>query len=84
MALAIGENGSLTGCVCRCADALDPMQARFSLPLDQKEGVVSVAMAGAAVGSFFGGALADVWGRRPSICACGVLFGLGSVTMAAR
>ncbi len=39
-----------------------------------EQGVVSAAMAGAAIGSLLGGPVADVWGRRASIMATGWVF----------
>ncbi len=45
--------------------------------------IVSIVMAGAAIGSLIGGPLADAWGRRRSILASAVLFIAGAAAMAA-
>jgi len=45
--------------------------------------IVSIVMAGAAIGSLLGGPLADAWGRRRSIILSAILFIAGAAAMAA-
>ena len=43
--------------------------------------VVSVAIIGAAIGSFLGGPAADKFGRKPTIIISDVMFTVGAVVM---
>ncbi len=79
-----GTGSLVNAVVVTAAGALGPIQDAFALSTAETEGVVSIAMAGAAVGAFFGGSLADQFGRKPCIAACGALFFCGSVIMATR
>ena len=47
----------------------------------QKSMIVSMALLGAAVGSFFAGTLSDFCGRKPVIMVADVMFTLGSFMM---
>ena len=47
----------------------------------QKSMIVSLALAGAAVGSLFSGTLSDYSGRKPVIMVADVMFTLGSLLM---
>lgn len=43
--------------------------------------IVSIALAGAAVGSFFGGPIADRFGRKKMILLSDITFTIGAVLM---
>ena len=47
----------------------------------QKEMIVSLALAGAAVGSLFSGTVSDYYGRKKLIMFADVMFTLGSLLM---
>ena len=43
--------------------------------------IVSMALLGAAIGSFFAGTLSDFYGRKPVIMVADVMFTIGSILM---
>ena len=69
------DTGAISG-------ALLFIRPEFNLPPIMVGVVTSAALAGAASGSIFGGALADRIGRRAVILVTGVLFCVGSVLSA--
>ncbi|CAI2367337.1 unnamed protein product [Moneuplotes crassus] len=48
----------------------------------QKELIVSMALVGAAIGSIFGGPIADKYGRKPTIIIADIMFTVGCLLMA--
>ena len=58
------------------------LKQQFALSATLQEIVTSIALAGAAVGAAFGGALADRYGRRGVIMANAAMFILGSLVTA--
>lgn len=55
------------------------LKQEFGLSSGQQEIIVSIALAGAAIGAAFGGTLADRYGRRPIIIVTAVALVLGSL-----
>ena len=54
----------------------------FMLSTQLQEFVVSVVLIGCMVGAASAGALADRFGRRPTLLAAGVIFGIGAIASA--
>ena len=60
------------------AAAMVFLRTAFHLSTQSQSWVVSVVLVGAMAGALTGGALADGWGRRPTMMAGGILFVAGS------
>lgn len=60
------------------AAAMVFLRTAFHLSTESQSWVVSIVLVGAMAGALTGGALADGWGRRPTMMAGGILFVAGS------
>ena len=60
------------------AAAMVFLRTAFHLSTQSQSWVVSIVLVGAMAGALTGGALADGWGRRPTMMAGGILFVAGS------
>ncbi|CAI8598008.1 unnamed protein product [Vicia faba] len=73
------DTGVISGALLYIKDDFDDVRKSSFL----QETIVSMALAGAIIGAATGGWVNDVFGRKKAILSADVVFGLGSVVMAA-
>ena len=63
------------------SSALPQLTTAFDLSHHEQQVVVSILYVGGGLGAALGGCLCDTWGRRKTILATDVLFGLGALVL---